>query len=223
MNFKIAIDGPAGSGKSTAAKRIAHELGFVYADTGAMYRAMGLYCDELGVDVNDCIAVAHVMPEIKIEVKYNGGEQLVYLNGRNVTDSLRTQKAGMAASAVAAHGVVRERLTALQRKMGEASNIVMDGRDICAYVLPDAQVKVYLDASTLTRAERRCAELAANGVEYDFDKIEQEIMERDIFDKSRAIEPLTVADDAVVIDSDKLNTEQVAAEIIALAHARGLK
>jgi cytidylate kinase len=218
MVFQIAIDGPSGSGKSTVARRLSERLGFVYVDTGAMYRAVGLYCDANSIDAGDERAVGAVLDDIGIEVRQSAEGQQVYLNGENVTLKLRTPRAGMAASAVAVHSAVRERLTALAREMAETGDIIMDGRDICAYVLPNADVKVYLDASTDTRARRRCDELDRLGVAYDFADIKRQIEERDRGDSSRQTAPLAVADGAAVIATCGMDADEVADTIAGIVN-----
>ena len=216
MSFQIAIDGPAGSGKSTVAKKVAKQLGFIYVDTGAMYRAVGLYCDNRNINVKDALAVSAALCDINIEIKQLNQQQHVFLNGEDVTPSLRTPRAGMAAAAVAAHSKVRERLVALQRQLAKTANVVMDGRDICAYVLPNANVKIYLDASVDARVTRRCNELKKLNAEYDCKRIKDQIIERDIADRSRKIAPLAIADGAIVIDSSNMNINEVVEAIIAI-------
>jgi len=223
MGFQIAIDGPSGSGKSTVARQLAARLGFVYVDTGAMYRAVGVYCDNAGIDVNDADAVAATLSSINIEIKRaNEGEQRVYVNGADVTPLLRTPRAAVAASSVAANSAVRERLIAIQRQLAQTANVIMDGRDICAYVLPNANVKIYLDASVEARVMRRCNELESLGTLFDYEKIKTQIIERDIKDKSREVSPLAVAEGAVVIDSSNLDIEGVIAAILEVAAGKNI-
>ena len=222
MGFQIAIDGPSGSGKSTVAKALAARLGFMYIDTGAMYRAVGLYCDENGIDANDPNAVTAALSGIEIDVKPSEQGQRLHLNGNDVTAKLRTPRAGMAASAVAAHAAVRERLVFLQRELAKFTNVVMDGRDICAYVLPDANLKIYLDASVEARVFRRCNELEKIDVEFDQDEIRKQIIERDKNDKSRKIAPLSIADGAVIIDASDMDINGVVGKILTLAQKNGL-
>lgn len=208
-NFSVAIDGPAGSGKSTAAKLIAKELGFLYADTGAMYRTVALYCINNNVDYDNEEAVIGVLDDIDISLLNESGLQRIFLNGADCTELVRSAQAAKGSSAVAKIGKVREKLVKMQRKLAEKSNIVMDGRDIGTNVLPNAQVKIYIDASAQVRAERRCKELEQKGDEFDFDVIKKEIILRDENDKNREISPLRQAVDAVYIDSSEMRIDEV--------------
>jgi cytidylate kinase len=212
----VAIDGPAGSGKSTVAKALAAELGYIYVDTGAMYRTVGLYCLNNGIDVSDNEAVEAVLGDIDIKLKHSNAQQEIYLNGENVTGSIRTQEVADAASKVAAIPAVRKLLVRLQQSIVKSNRVVMDGRDIGTNVIPNARVKVYLSATVEERARRRCKELAEKGLDFDEVIVREEISQRDDFDKSREVNPLTVAKDAVVIDSSALSIEQTKAAIMAL-------
>jgi len=223
MGFQIAIDGPSGSGKSTVARRLAKRLGFVYVDTGAMYRAVGLYCDTAGIEVNDETAVSGVLGEMDIKIEYSNEAQLIFLNGDDVTAAVRTPRAAVAAAAVAAHGAVRVKLVEIQRKLAKEADVVMDGRDICDYVLPEANVKVYLNASVEARVTRRCNELEQLGVKFDYEQIKKQIIERDVFDSNRKIAPLAVSKDAVEIDASELDVEGVVEAILVVARDRGFR
>ncbi len=214
--ISVAIDGPAGSGKSTAAKEISKELGYIYVDTGAMYRSVALYCIHNGIDTKNQISVESILDKINIEIKYNDNEQQIYLNGKNVTSEIRTQKVAEGSSDVATIKKVREVLVDMQKKIAENANIVMDGRDIGTCVLPNATVKIYMDADVSERAARRCGELEEKGIKFDFEKIKQEIIKRDENDKNRAVSPLKKADDAIFIDSTKKGIEDVKKEIIEI-------
>lgn len=209
INFSVAIDGPAGSGKSTIAKLIAKELGFLYADTGAMYRAVALYCINKNINYNNEKSVTDALKNIDISIFNENSIQKIYLNGADVTESVRTQEVATGSSAVAKIGAVREKLVQMQREIAKKSNIVMDGRDIGTNVLPDAQVKIYMDASADIRAERRCNELEEKGIEFNFDKIKDEIIKRDENDKNREISPLRQADDAIFIDTSDMSIDEV--------------
>ncbi len=214
--FSIAIDGPAGAGKSTIARRVAKELSFIYVDTGAMYRAMALYLLREGTDPQDGEAIARACVCADISISYENGEQQVLLNGENVTAHLREEAVGNMASVSSANPGVRTKLVELQQQLAKRENVVMDGRDIGTQVLPGAQVKVYLTASARTRAERRYKELLEKGLEADLQKIEEDINQRDYQDMNRKISPLRQAEDAVLLDSSHMTIEEVAGEILRL-------
>ena len=207
--YAVAIDGPSGSGKSTAAKMLAERLNITYVDTGAMYRAVGLYCLNNGISTTDENAVKSALDKINITFKITDGVRRIILNGSDVTDTIRTQQAGMAASNVAAIGAVREKLVDMQRDIAKEMSVVMDGRDIGTVVLKDAAVKLYIDASVEERTKRRMGELRAKGIESDFDTVKKEIEERDYNDTHRKLNPLRKADDAVEIITDGMSAEEV--------------
>lgn len=213
----IAIDGPAGAGKSTIAKRVAKELDFIYVDTGAMYRAMAHYFVINKIDIEDEIALKEACNKITVELQYEDGVQQVYLNGENVTPYLRTEATGNMASKSSAKAPVRAALLDLQRNMARDYNVVMDGRDIGTHVLPSAEVKIYLTASSKERANRRYKELIEKGEKADFDKIEADIIERDERDMNRAIAPLKQAEDAVLVDSSDMTIDEVVDYILDVA------
>lgn len=217
MGYNIAIDGPAGAGKSTIAKKTAKELGFIYVDTGAMYRAMGIFLMREGVDTADAAAISTKCKDADITIRYENGEQVVYLNGENVNGVIRSEQAGLMASLTSQNPDVRKKLVELQQKLAADADVVMDGRDIGTCVLPDAQVKVYLTASSRVRAMRRYKELTAKGEVCDIDNIEKDIIDRDHQDMTREISPLRQAEDAVLIDSSDMTIEEVKEQIIALA------
>lgn len=216
MGYKIAIDGPAGAGKSTIAKRIAKQLGFIYVDTGAMYRAMALYLLNKKIDPKDSDAVSLNCKDADITIRYENSEQVVYLNGENVNGLIRTEQVGNTASVTSANPDVRKKLVQLQQKLAADADVVMDGRDIGTCVLPDAEVKVFLTASSRVRAERRYNELISKGEKCDIDVIEKDIIERDHQDMTREISPLVAADDAVLVDSSYMTIEEVADTIIEM-------
>lgn len=216
MSMNIAIDGPAGAGKSTIAKMLAKNLGFIYVDTGAMYRAMAYYFLENGIDAQDEAAIAAACPKVNVTISYEGGEQQVILNGENVNGVIRTEKVGNMASATSVYPVVREKLVELQRQLAARADVIMDGRDIGTCVLPEAQVKIYLTASSATRAKRRFDELTAKGVTCDLAEIERDIIERDDRDMHRETSPLRQADDAVLVDSSAMGIEEVVAAITGI-------
>lgn len=209
MSVNIAIDGPAGAGKSTIAKRLAKELGFVYVDTGAMYRAMAYYFLSHGIQPEDEEGIAAACPKIDVTIAYEKGEQQVLLNGENVNGVIRTEAVGNMASASSVYPVVRNKLLGLQRQLAAKTDVIMDGRDIGTCVLPDAQVKIYLTASSATRAKRRYDELTAKGISCDLSEIEQDIIERDERDMHRETSPLMQAADAVLVDSSMLDIDAV--------------
>ncbi|MCM1388323.1 MAG: (d)CMP kinase [Bacillus sp. (in: Bacteria)] len=217
MGFQIAIDGPAGAGKSTIAKKVASRLGFIYVDTGAMYRAMALFLMRAQIAPQDADAVAAKCGEADITIRYENKEQVVYLNGENVNGLIRTEEVGNMASQTSANQKVREKLVKLQQKLAADADVVMDGRDIGTCVLPNAEVKIFLTASSKVRAERRYKELTARGEDCDIDLIEKDIIARDHQDMTREISPLVAADDSVLIDSSYMTIDEVAAEIMKRA------
>lgn len=216
MSYAIAIDGPAGAGKSTIAKLIAKKKNYIYVDTGAMYRAMALYFLEEGIQAGEAEKISDACADVDVTIRYENGEQIVLLNGRNVNGLIRTEAVGNMASASSVNKAVREKLVELQRALAAKENVVMDGRDIGTCVLPNAEVKVYLTASSKVRAQRRYDELMAKGESCDFDKIEKDIIERDERDMNREISPLRQAADATLVDSSEMTIEEVADAIIAL-------
>ena len=216
MSHNVAIDGPAGAGKSTIAKRIARRLGYIYVDTGAMYRAMAYYLIQNQVDAADQEAIAAACQHADISICYQDGEQVVLLNGENVNAYLRTEAVGNMASVSSAVPEVRKKLVELQQKLARETNVVMDGRDIGTVVLPDADVKVYLTASVETRAKRRFLELQEKGEPTDLAKIAADIEDRDYRDMHRDISPLRQAEDAVYVDSSDMTIEEVIEAITAL-------
>ncbi len=216
MGMNIAIDGPAGAGKSTIAKKVAKELGYIYVDTGAMYRAMALYLLKEEVDPKNGEAVSAKCKDADITIAYENGEQVVYLNGENVNRYLRTEQVGNMASLTSANPDVRKKLVELQQKLAADADVVMDGRDIGTCVLPNAQVKVFLTAASSVRAQRRYDELTAKGESCDIDVIEQDIIERDKQDMTRAISPLKQAEDAILVDSSKMTIDEVVEKMISL-------
>lgn len=216
MVYNIAIDGPAGAGKSTIAKRVAKELSCVYVDTGAMYRAMALYLLRRKVDRESSEEIGETCQGAEISIEYREGEQIVRLNGENVNAFLRTEEVGNMASVSSANPRVREKLLDLQRKLAGSMNVVMDGRDIGTTILPDADVKIYLTASSLTRASRRYLELQEKGTDCDLEEIQKDIEERDLRDMNREISPLRQAEDAVLVDSSEMTIEQVVKRILQI-------
>jgi cytidylate kinase len=216
MSRSIAIDGPAGAGKSTIAKMVAKELGFIYVDTGAMYRAMALYMIKNGIDASEAEKISATCQSADITIKYEDGIQVVYLNGENVNSLIRTEAVGNMASASSVNGDVRKKLVELQQKLAETTDVVMDGRDIGTVVLPNADLKVYLTASSRVRAERRYKELTEKGTVCDIDVIEKDIIDRDYRDMHRDISPLKQADDAILVDSSDMTIDEVAKKIISL-------
>lgn len=220
MIYNIAIDGPAGAGKSTIARRVAKELSFIYVDTGAMYRAMALYLLREGVDRNNKEQIGEICQNAEISIEYQNGEQIVLLNGENVNAHLRTEEVGNMASVSSAVPRVREKLLSLQRKLAKDMSVVMDGRDIGTTILPDADVKIYLTASSLTRAKRRYLELQEKGAVCNLDEIQKDIEERDQRDMNREISPLRQADDAILVDSSDLTIEQVVERILEIFRSK---
>ncbi len=220
MSRSIAIDGPAGAGKSTIAKKVAKELGFIYVDTGAMYRAMALYMINNGIDASESEKISATCQSADITIKYENGIQVVYLNGENVNSLIRTEAVGNMASASSVNGDVRKKLVELQQKLAQTTDVVMDGRDIGTVVLPNADLKVFLTASSRVRAERRYKELTGKGIECDIDVIEKDIIDRDYRDSHRENSPLKQAEDAVLVDSSHMTINEVAEKIISLYKER---
>ncbi len=215
-NFQIAIDGPAGAGKSTIAKIVAKELGFVYIDTGAMYRAMGLFFDRNGEWPNEPCDIRKLAESADITLEYKDGVQEIYLNGENVSSEIRTEKAGLSASAVSKFPEVREMLVAMQQKLAKTTSVIMDGRDIGTVVLKDADVKIFLTANVSVRAERRMRQLEEQGIKESFEKIEEDIKKRDIQDSTRKASPLKMADDAILVDTSDCTLDESVEKIILL-------
>ena len=206
--ISIAIDGPSGAGKSSMARRLAAELGYTYVDTGAMYRAIGLYALRQDKDPHEEAQVVPLLPEIELGIELQQGVQHIFLNGEDVSEAIRTEACGMAASAVAAHPAVRSFLLETQRGLARRQNVLMDGRDIGTVVLPDATVKIYLTASAQARAARRQAELVAKGQAADFATVLADIEQRDYQDSHRAVAPLRQAEDAVLVDTSEIGIEE---------------
>ena len=211
----IAIDGPSGAGKSTLAKKLAADLGFIYLDTGAMYRALALKILRQGVDLADDQKLAELVNSTSVDLQCDRAELEVLLDGKNVASEIRTPAVSQMASKASALKLVRDRMLELQRRLGERGGVVAEGRDIGTVVFPDAQVKIFLSASAAERARRRCAELRAAGQPVDLDVTLREIEERDQRDSERALAPLRKADDALVIDSSNSTADEVAACVLA--------
>lgn len=220
MSYNIAIDGPAGAGKSTIAKAVAKKLGIIYVDTGAMYRAMALFMLREKIDVNDGGAVREKCKEAYITISYENDEQVVWLNGENVNAFLRTEEVGKMASVTSTQPAVREKLVELQQLLAADKDCVMDGRDIGTCVLPNAQVKIYLTADSKVRAKRRFDELAAKGEPCDLEQILADVQERDYRDMHREHSPLKQAEDAVLVDSSDMGIEEVIAKIIEICEEK---
>lgn len=216
MSYNIAIDGPAGAGKSTIAKRIAKELSFIYVDTGAMYRAMGLFMLRKGIGGDETEKIQKECEKADITISYIDGEQQVFLNGENVTGVLREEEVGKMASAVGKIPAVREKLVFLQQKLARTADVIMDGRDIGTCVLPDADAKIYLTASSKERARRRYEELKAKNIPCDMEEIEIDIIARDKQDMNREASPLKQAEDAVLVDCSDMSIEEVVETIIRI-------
>lgn len=215
--INIAIDGPAGAGKSTAAKLAAKELGFIYIDTGALYRSIGVAALRKGYDTTDAEKVNSLLPEISLSLKFVDGEQRVILNGEDVSREIRLPEASMAASNVSAIPEVRAFLLEMQKKLARENNCLMDGRDIGTVILPDAELKIFLTASAEIRAERRYKELIEKGTPKDYDELLSEIKQRDHNDSHRAVAPLKPAVDAYMLDSSDMSLEEVVSKIVSLA------
>ncbi|PKM95846.1 MAG: cytidylate kinase [Firmicutes bacterium HGW-Firmicutes-1] len=213
--FSIAIDGPAGAGKSTIARMVSKKLNYIYVDTGAMYRAFGLYCLENNIPLSED-SISSIVDDVDITIEYDDDEQQVILNGRNVNVFIRSSEASHMASAISVYKSVRLKLVDLQRKLAENANVVMDGRDIGTYVLPNASLKIYLNASVAVRADRRCKELHERGIDTEVDLIKEEIIDRDTRDMNREFAPLRKAHDAIELDTSTMNISQVTEKIVML-------
>ena len=220
MIHNIAIDGPAGAGKSTIAKKVAKELSCVYVDTGAMYRAMALYLLRQKVSKENTSEIGTTCQNADITIEYQDGVQIVLLNGENVNEFLRTEEVGNMASVSSAIPEVRQKLLNLQRKLAATMSVVMDGRDIGTTILPDAEVKIYLTASSLTRARRRYLELQEKGIDCNLEEIQKDIEERDERDMNRTVSPLKQAEDAILVDSSDMTIEPVVSHILEIYHSR---
>ena len=218
--ISIAIDGPSGAGKSTLARRLAAQLGYVYVDTGAMYRSIGLYALRAGADCHDEAAVAALLPQIRLSLEYQEGAQHILLNGEDVSDAIRTPEVSMAASAVSAHPPVRAFLLEAQRSLARSRNVLMDGRDIGTVILPDAQVKIFLTASPEERARRRFEELKARGEAVTYEQVLEDVVRRDYNDTHRAAAPLKAAPDAVTVDTTGLTFDESFEALLTIIRAR---
>lgn len=211
--FNIALDGPAGSGKSTIAKTLAKDYNILYLDTGAMYRACGLKALRSGIDPKDGVSVEKMLPELNVKVEYRNGKQHTILDGEDVSLAIRENAASMAASSISTHSCVREKMVELQREIARGMSCVLDGRDIGSVVLPDAKYKFFVTADSKVRAQRRFKELSERGEIVDFDKLHQEIIMRDKQDSEREYSPLVCAKDAVVIDTSNMDIDEVILKI----------
>ena len=220
MSYCVAIDGTAGAGKSTIAKEIAKRMQLIYVDTGAMYRAMALFLLRNHVSPDDAAAIERTCEDAEIGICYEQGQQVVYLNGENVNNLLRSEEVGKMASISSQIKSVRRKLVDLQRRLAETTDVIMDGRDIGTCVLPDADVKIYLTASSKVRAQRRFDELQEKGIACNFDEIEKDIIERDNRDMTREESPLKKAEDAIEVDTSDMNIEQVIAAIIRICEEK---
>ena len=220
MGFNVAIDGPAGAGKSTIAKRLAQELGFIYVDTGAMYRAIGLYMIRNGIDGGDEALVSKEVDNVKVTLAYVDGAQKVLLNGEDVSGLIRTEQVSAMASQTSAYAHVREVLLDLQRDMAAKNDVLMDGRDIGTTILPNADVKIYLTASVEERARRRYEEYLLKGEAADLEEIKEDIRTRDHNDMTRAVSPLKKADDAIEVDTSNMTIDEVVEHIKNLCKER---
>lgn len=220
MGFNIAIDGPAGAGKSTIAKGVAKKLGFVYVDTGAMYRAMALYFIRKHIDAGDEQKITKACEDIHVSISYENGEQQILLNKENVNGYIRNEEVGNMASATSIYPAVRAKLLDLQRNLASTADVIMDGRDIGTCVLPDAPLKIFLTASVETRAQRRYQELKEKGQDCNYEDICKDIKERDERDMNRSIAPLKQAEDAILVDSSDMTIKEVTDTIIAFVNER---
>lgn len=220
MGFNIAIDGPAGAGKSTIARKIAAELSFIYVDTGAMYRAIAYGLIRQGIGAEEQEKIAAACESIDVKIAYQDGGQIVLLNGENVNPFIRTEEVSRMTSAISVYPVVRAKLLELQRTLAAENDVLMDGRDIGTCILPNAELKVYLTASSKVRAKRRYLEYVEKGQEANLEEIEQDIIERDYRDMHREVAPLKQAEDAVVVDSSDMTIDEVVTCVVALTRER---
>ena len=218
MGYNVAVDGPAGAGKSTIAKLVAKEKGYIYVDTGAMYRGLAIHFLKKGISPEDKEAVAKACIDADVSIVYENGVQQVYLNGENITGMLRTEEVGNMASKTSAIPAVREKLLELQKTLAREKDVIMDGRDIGTNILPNADVKIYLTASVETRAKRRYDELASKGESCDLDEIARDIQERDERDMTREIAPLKKAEDAILVDSSDMTIDEVVSKICSFCN-----
>lgn len=216
LTVNIAVDGPAGAGKSTIAKRIAQELGMIYVDTGAMYRAMGLFFQKKGVSEGDEAAISREVRDVSITIRYEDGQQKIFLDNEDVTDHLRTEEAGRLASLYSVYPAVRKKLVELQKELAAQQDVIMDGRDIGTVVLPDAGLKIYLTANSHVRALRRYQELREKGEVCDLADIEKKIIDRDYQDIHRTESPLRQAEDAVAVDTSDMDIDEVVQTVVCL-------
>lgn len=218
--MKIAIDGPAGAGKSAAAKAVAKKLDFIYVDTGALYRGIGLYTIRKGKNPAAIEEVVPLLAEIKIEMRHIENEQHIFLNGEDVSDKIRTESVSAAASGVSAIPAVRDFLFDMQRDIAEKNDVIMDGRDIGTVVLPDAELKIFLTAKPEVRAARRVKQLAEKNIEADFDDVLADVIQRDHNDTNRDFRPLRLAEDGILLDNSEMTFEETVEKIISLAKER---
>ena len=216
MSMNIAIDGPAGAGKSTIAKRLAKKLGFIYVDTGAMYRAMAYYFLRHNIDAKDEKAIAAACPNVDVTITYENGEQQVLLNGENVNGVIRNEEVGNMASSTSVYPVVRKKLVELQRQLAKSADVIMDGRDIGTYVLPNAEVKIFQVATVHERAKRRYLENLEKGITCNLEEIEQDLIRRDNIDSSRAFAPLRPAEDSILLDTSNMSIDEVVNAVISI-------
>lgn len=214
--MNIAIDGPAGAGKSTIAKAVAKRLGYIYVDTGAMYRGIGLYALEHGADPKSAKEVGDILDDIAVSIEYKDGEQRLMINGEDVSDRIRTPEVSAAASDVSALPAVREKLLDLQRELAKNNDAVMDGRDIGSFVLPNAEVKIFLTASADVRARRRYDELVQKGIKAEFSEVKADMEQRDKNDSTRKASPLVMAEDSILVDTTDMDIERTIEKIIEL-------
>lgn len=218
--MKIAIDGPAGAGKSATAKALAKKLGFIYVDTGALYRGIGLYVIRKGARPSAIEEVVPLLAEIKIEMKHIDGEQHIFLNGEDVSGFIRTESVSAAASDVSAIPAVRDFLFDMQREIAEKNSVVMDGRDIGTVVLPESELKIFLTAKPEVRAKRRVAQLAEKGIEANFEDVLADVIQRDYNDTNRDFRPLKLAEDGILLDNSEMDFDETLEKIISLAKER---